>query len=239
VFFGTGSDLTVANDLNSLQKQSMYGLIDPKPAETAFSSAPAIASNALRTRTLNTDLGSFAGYKAGGTVKVRSASTWSASDMNGKSGWVMDWFYPPSNGITAGKPSEKVFTAATVRSTAAPTLVVSSNVASSGTCVADGSGYLNAFDAYHGGSLSIANGYFDINRNGITDEKFTVGGNDYGVTSIDFGIGAIGQAGFTGNNVIVQGSGAKEAGKANNLADVGTAKGAIVSRRTSWREITN
>ena len=236
-FFGTGSDLTTA-DINSTQGQSIYGLIDPMtPASPTYSFTPAIASTRgtssgnLRLRTLDSAGSSFAGYKsATNTVNVRTMGSASPGDMSGMTGWVMDLSAP------AG-PSEKVFTAATLRSAATPALVVSSTISSTGTCVASGAGYLNAFDAYHGGSLPNSS-YFDINRNGSTaDEKIST--TNHYITSIDFGIGAIGRAGFTGDNVIVQGSGAKPAGSASNMADVGTIKSTAVSRRTSWREVIN
>lgn len=238
IFFGTGSDLT-SNDINSTPVQSIYGLIDPMtPATPTYSGTPAINSTRdgapghLRLRTLDTGVSSFAGYKsATNTVNIRTMDKASPGDMSSVAGWVMDWSTP------TGLPSEKVFTAATLRSAAVPALVVSSSINSTATCVASGAGYLNAFDAYHGGSLPSSS-YFDINRNGSTaDEKNST--NNHYVISIDFGIGAIGRAGFTGDNVIVQGSGAKPAGSASNMADVGTVKSTAVSRRTSWREITN
>jgi len=152
--------------------------------------------------------GTFAGYKsAANSVKVRAMDAAVAGDMANAAGWVMDWYAPGGGVISAGQPSEKVFTAATLRSSVVPTVVVSSSIASTGTCVTSGAGYLNAFDAYHGGSL-VGTSYFDINRNGSsTDEKPNLV-NKF-ITSIDFGIGAIGQAGFAGSNVIVQGSGVK------------------------------
>ncbi len=238
VFFGTGSNLTATStDLNSTQAQSLYGLIDPLPDSTAYTAGQTISKGNLRVRSLFTSTATYAGYSAG-SVNVRAASIATSGDMAGMSGWMMDWFYQ-SSGLAANRPSEKVFSAATVRPSVIPTLVVSSNIASSSSCVSDGAGYLNAFDAYHGGSLSVADTYFDINRNGLADEKFFISGADRAVTSIDFGIGAIGQAGFTGNNVIVQGAGPKPSGSANNFADVGTRPATVVSRRTSWREITN
>jgi hypothetical protein len=94
-------------------------------------------------------------------------------------------------------------------------------------------------DAYSGGSLPIS--YFDINRNGLRDETFVPpgGGAALQVGSIDFGIGAIGDIGFTGANAIAQGSGANTGKARDNLADVGILASPKVSRRTSWREITN
>ena len=151
--------------------------------------------------------------------------------MLNKLGWYMDWTSPSGLGVA---PVEQVFTEASVRSSITPTLVVSSAVANSASCVSNGSGYLNAMDAYHGGSLSVS--YFDINRDGKHDETFGAGNKQ--VSSIDFGIGEIGKAGFTGANVIVQGSGPSTGG-VPNTGDVGLFDTTIISRRTSWREIAN
>ena len=141
----------------------------------------------------------------------------------------MDWPVPATGA------SEKVFTAAVLRQGTPPTLVVSSSIANSNSCVSDGAGYLNAFDAYHGGGLN-GTSYFDINRNGsFDDEKLGA----LPITSIDFGIGSIGQAGFSGNNVIVQGSGPSPTRATDSFGDVGLKGSPRVSRRISWREITN
>ena len=91
-------------------------------------------------------------------------------------------------------------------------------------------------DAYHGGSLSVS--YFDINRDGKRNETFGTAGNLQQISSIDFAIGEIGKAGFSGANVIVQGSGPSTGG-VPNTADVGLLGSTDVSRRTSWREINN
>ena len=133
-----------------------------------------------------------------------------------------------------------MFSAAAVQSAIVPTLVVSSSIANSNSCVTTGAGYLNAMDAYHGGGLNVNSAYFDINRNRQHDDNVSIsGGTQSAISSIDFGIGAIGQAGFTGSNVIVQGSGPNTSKATDNIADVGTFFNAITSRRTSWREITN
>jgi len=151
--------------------------------------------------------------------------------MRGKSGWYMDWSQPGG----ASSPAEQVFGAAVVRPTSPPTLEVSSNIAGNTTCATFGLGYVNAMDAYHGGGL--AESFFDINRDGLFNEVFGTTGNV--VSSIDFGIGNIGQAGFTGNNLIVQGAGINLNPTTDNLADVAVKGVATVSRRTGWREITN
>ena len=148
----------------------------------------------------------------------------------------MDWETPAGAGIA---PVEQVFTAAQVRQSTTPTLVVSSAITKTGTCISTGAGYLNAMDAYHGGSLPVS--FFDINRDGKSNEVFQPGGSgsNLQISSIDFGIGAIGDVGFNGANVIAQGSGANTGKASDNLADVGTLSLVKVSRRTSWRELVN
>lgn len=227
VFFGTGSDLT-QSDISNSSGQTMYGLIDTGGNNTQISSD----RTALRQRSLNTGAGSYSAYKVNQSVGVRSFSAWAADDMNGKLGWYMDWSIPGG-----GSAAEQVFSQANVRPATTPTLVVSSNIVNNNSCTTTGAGYLNAMDAYHGGSLTQS--YFDINRNGsATDETFIpTGGAAKVISSIDFGVGTIGQSGTTGDNVIVQGSGVNTGQNSNNTADVGTKKFTKVSRRISWREI--
>jgi type IV pilus assembly protein PilY1 len=113
-------------------------------------------------------------------------------------------------------------------------LIVSSNMMNTSACATTGVGYLNAMDAYRGGGLTES--YFDINRNGSYSDEVLVNGNVIG--SIDFSTGGIGQAGFLGNNVVVQGSGTDLTNANNgNSADVGTKSITKGSRRISWREI--
>ena len=224
VFFGTGSDLTVADLSTTSTVQTMYGLIDDPTTR------PSRATN-MRQRSINSN-GNFDGYKTGATLSVRSFTA-PGNDMRDQLGWYMDWSTPS---VLGGAPVEQVFTEATLRSSVTPTLVVSSAIASSASCVSNGAGYLNAMDAYHGGSLSVS--YFDINRDGKRNETFGTAGNLQQISSIDFAIGEIGKAGFSGANVIVQGSGPSTGG-VPNTADVGLLGSTDVSRRTSWREINN
>jgi len=231
VFFGTGSDLTAVDLATTTTTQTMYGLIDDS------ATLPSRNTN-LRQRSLYgaaNQLGTFSGYKGSGTLPVRGFEVPAPGSMTGKFGWYMDLSTPSGVGVA---PVEQIFTAAALRPSVTPALVVSSAVANSSACVSTGAGYLNAMDAYSGGGLP--NSYFDINRNGKSDETFTdSGGIVRQVGSIDFGIGAIGDAGFTGSNVIVQGSGANTTKTSDNTADVGTLTFTKTSRRTSWREIIN
>ncbi len=223
VFFGTGSDLN-NGDLAKTQTQTMYGLVDPGTT----GQTPVIAGRAnLQVRTLDTATGTFNNY-SNTPVTVRSFSLPAASDMAGDSGWYMDWSTP------AVGPSEKVYSAANLRRGATPALVVSSNIVNATGCATSSAGYLNAMDAYHGGALTDS--FFDLNRNGSTqDEKFTVGNTPKSISSVDFGVGAIGQAIFSGDNIVVQGASGRA--EKQNLVDTGTKKSSQVSRRISWREV--
>jgi hypothetical protein len=206
----------------------MYGLIDKTSRGNMLQP---IARNNLQIRTIDTVTGTYTQYQGNKSVGVRSFSTWnkgqpndvnSVNDMDGKLGWYMNW-------TTPGGPSEKVVSAAAVRNASTPTLVVSSNIFSSESCDAVGKGFLNAMDAYGGGGLTES--YFDINRNRqFSDETFKdQNGADKIISSIDFGIGNIGQGGFPGNNAVVQG--------AKGPGSTGTKGGKITSSRISWREI--
>ena len=229
VFFGTGSDLTSnTTDIGRTTAQTIYGIIDSLNTATT----PAISNtrgSSLQGRAIDAS-GTYSGFKGNSTVNVRSFSQSSPNDMEGKVGWYMD--LTTANGSAA----EQVFTAANLRPSTTPTLTVSSSIVNNTSCTTTGAGYLSAMDAYHGGGLSSS--YFDINRNGnTTDETFTYSGMSKTVGSIDFGVGTIGQAGYTGDNVVVQGSGVNTSKTSDNTADVGTKKFTKVSRRISWREI--
>jgi len=221
----------VADLANTTTPQTMYGLMMDG---TALSRDV----NLVKREVLTASNGTFTGYKTvDGTLSVRAFSSPSGgTEMQNKKGWYMDWSTPKGAG---NAPVEQVFTAAVVRSAATPALIVSSAISNSDSCVSTGAGYLNAMDAYSGGSLPVS--YFDINRNRLGDETFVPpgGGAALQVGSIDFGIGAIGDIGFTGANAIAQGSGANTGKARDNLADVGILASPTVSRRTSWREITN
>ncbi len=218
LFFGTGSDLT-ASDVASTQKQSMYGLMYENSGSTTLLKAN------LRGRSIDATTGTDAnGYS------VRSLALPGSNDMNGKSGWYMDW------SASSTSPSEKVTSAATVRAGTTPYVVVSSNMVNRTACgTPNDIGYVNVMDAYHGGGLATS--ALDLNRNGsFTDETFSVSGVTKVISSINFGIGVVGQVSFSGNNVIAHGSdpGANGLG----LADAATKNPyARKLRRVSWREI--
>lgn len=217
LFFGTGSDLTT-DDVGSFQTQSMYGLID------AGAGASILKANLVQ-RTIDAS-----GTASGRVVRSFSQpSTVPANDMTNRSGWYMNW---SASGTSA---SEKVFGTAVVRTGAVPSLVISSNIVDSASCVSSNSGYLNIMDAYHGGGL--VESYVDLNRNGsFADETFNNNGAKV-ISSVDFGIGVLGQASFSGNNVLLHGS-AVNATTGSDRADAATKSfNNRKLRRISWREI--
>jgi hypothetical protein len=168
-------------------------------------------------------------------LQVRSFYPPADNDMAGMRGWYLNWPNMPA-------PSEKVFTAPSVRNASTPTLVVSTNIMNSNSCSGTGVGFLNAMDAFRGGGLLTS--YFDMNRDRAFDNKDKLDGLAV-VGSINFGIGNIGQASFPGNNVVVQGNKQKSEGQGSggapapgdNKGDKGTEGSGQVSRRISWREI--
>jgi type IV pilus assembly protein PilY1 len=225
LFFGTGSELTSTHAASS-QVQAIYGLIDAGSYPISNTKGGATG---LQQRTIDST-GTYADYRTG-TVNVRSFSQPQANDMQDKSGWYMNWI---SSGNSA---SERVFGASVIRPGTTPTLVVSTVKRNATDCAVSGTGFVNTMDAYHGGGLTQS--YVDLRRNGnFADDTFTSGASTKVIGSIDFGLGGIGQSGFSGNNLIIQGSGSSGGGGASgNIADAGTKKFTKVSRRISWREI--
>jgi type IV pilus assembly protein PilY1 len=246
LFFGTGSDLTATTtDALSTSVQSMYGVIDPPDAQCSSTSTisntrkPASDTSQCGLTQIGEISTSTAWTSGGYTVNARTfaAKGYMSQKVDGvwqvkRDGWVMDWTAP------ADSVSEKVFSAATVRNATTPTLLVSSNIINTNSCQSSGVGFLNAMDAYHGGSLGAS--YFDINR----DHKFadeTIDGA--AISSIDFGIGNIGKSNNPGNNVVVQGNTGKDNYTGGSNApgvrndSTGTQGGSLVPRRISWREI--
>ncbi|MDH4483074.1 MAG: PilC/PilY family type IV pilus protein [Rhodoferax sp.] len=221
IFFGSGSDLTVT-DATSSETQSIRGLIDSGTMPITFNNI------SLRQRFLHPTTGT------NNNLQVRSFYLPQTGDMAGMRGWYLNWPNLPA-------PSEKVFTAPSVRNTSTPALVVSTNIVNSNSCSGTGVGFLNAMDAFRGGGLPTS--YFDMNRDRAFDNNDKL--NGLAVGSINFGIGNIGQASFPGNNVVVQGNKEKSdeqgsggaSAPSDNKGDKGTEASGQVSRRISWREI--
>ncbi len=237
VFIGTGSDLTVADAADATIAQSLYGIVDMGPYPVSNSRVN--ANGNLVQRSFSVVNGTYNNYHgARGIVYARAIAQRAAdtpgpprkSDMENRSGWVLDW---PATTTT---PQEKVVSAPVVRHSDIPTLAVSSVIPYFQDCNSQGQGWANFLDAYHGDGL--VESHIDLNRDGSWKDE-TVGGA--AISSVNFGIGIIGGGGFFGNEFLAQGSSGRAAG-------LGTSTGSkdgdgklhdqnIKSGRVAWREI--
>lgn len=210
VFVGTGSFMS-ADDVQEPMRsnvQSLYGIID--------AGAPVARGELMQRRIV------VAGYAADGSM-VRGFEAAGAL-ASGKKGWYLDLVQPPS----ATKQGERVVSNPRVRGTVL--LVASLVPPTAGTCEAGGSGYVNALDAFTGASL--ANPYFDVNRDGNYDDEDMIGSGDDRVPigSVDLGVG-MPTLPTTIDDLLVVG------GSSGNLGSVPTNPQGGAARRVSWREI--
>ena len=231
VFVGTGSDLTLADAADATIAQSLYGIVDT--GNYPLSNSRVNANGNLVQRGFSVSSGTYSNYHgAGGIVYARAIppSPNQKTDMQNRSGWVLDWPATPN-----GTPKEKVVSTPVVRHSAVPTLAVSSVIPYFQDCNNQGQGWANFLDAYHGDGLEES--YIDLNRNGNFEER--VGGA--AISSVNFGIGIIGGGGFVGNEFLVQGSAGRAAGLGTSTDSKdgdGKLKNLnIKSGRVAWREI--
>lgn len=233
VFVGTGSDLTVADAADATIPQSLYGIIDSGalvPNTRGNTNGDLVQRNFNNT----TGTGTYTGYHgAGGIVYARAIppSATQTTDMQNRSGWVLNWPTTPT-----GTPKEKVVSAPVVRRSAIPTLAVSSMIPYFQDCNNQGTGWANFLDAYHGDGL--VESHIDLNRDGsFGDER--VGGEV--ISSVNFGIGIIGGGGFIGNQFLVQGSDDRDGGLGTSVGskdgDGELTKLQLKSGRVAWREL--
>lgn len=208
VLFGTGRYMS-SSDPSVHNIQSIYGVIDD--------GTPILNRSFLRERTI-TAVGNVAGHS------VRSFSTTSAGDMEGRRGWYMDLVQPPSRTAIG----ERVVSAPSVVNLAYPTMLVASIIPESTQCSSTGRGYLNALDPFSGGSLP--GNIFDVNNDNAFNHSDMLDGNVVG--SIDLGVGMGTEAIVVGNRAVQGGSNVTR-GPASIQLNMG---GARVGR-ISWREI--
>lgn len=212
IFFGTGR-YQFEGDPTDKSQQTLYGIIDDNAMITGRSE--------LKERAI-----SNVGTLSGKSVRVfANAVTSPTSDMTGKKGWYIDLV----DGNPLAAQGERIISPAQLVSAIEPALVVSSIIPeSTDLCKPGGRGYINAVNAFTGGSLK--NVFFDIGG----DNKFTaadmLGGDKY-VGSIDIGIGMPGSGVLVGNKFIVGGSDPKK------LGEIPLNKGTKTTGRVSWREI--
>ncbi len=218
VFFGTGAYFR-QDDPADRSVQSWYGLVDDG---TAIASGRA----ALRQRTLT------ATGVVGGMLS-RTFSPATEGDLQGLRGWYLDL-----SGAAAG---ERTVTAAQIARLAVPALVVSSLVpVTDDPCVAGGRGFVNMFDPFNGGALTVS--VIDVNGDGdFSNDKL----GDRLVGSIDRGVGLPSQVIFLSRpnrttTAFVSGSGGTDPQSLTAGAGIGglTLKSATQGgRRIVWREI--
>ena len=197
VFFGTGRFLTLddANASNTAV-QSMYGFVDE---DTTYSRSD------LTQRTISVTSATANGYP------VRGFQT-KAPLPAGSKGWYVDL---PSAG-------ERIVQDAQVVSTF---LVTASMITAGDACEPDGSGYINAVDAFTG--TSAGGSYFDLNNDGTTDDTAVTGGLPIG--SVNVGIGMPTLPNLLRGMIVVGGTGGSDlrSPKTSNPR----------WDRVSWREI--
>ena len=158
VFFGTGRYLTASDaDSTNTDVQSMYGVIDE---DTGYNRSD------LTQRTIAVTGETVNGYP------VRAFEERASLPATSK-GWYIDL-------PVAG---ERIVQDAQVVSTF---LVTASMVPTGNACDADGTGFINALDAFTG--TSAGGSYFDLDGDGHTDDA-AVGGDNLPVGSVNVGIG--------------------------------------------------
>lgn len=134
IFFGTGSYFR-SGDINDKSLQSWYGLID---------------GNSISSRSLLKERAIHSVMTADGQP-ARSFEAATDGDMAGTRGWYLDWLTPPGN----REVGERVVTPSVMYRLTEPTLLASSITPDAADpCQPGGTGYINAINAFTGGSLA-------------------------------------------------------------------------------------
>ena len=155
VFFGTGRYLTVDDaDSSNVAVQSMYGFMDE---------GSAVERSDLTQRSVEVTSATQDGYP----VRAFEGKAKLPSDSKG---WFIDL---PASG-------ERIVQDAQVVSSY---LLTASMIPTGNACEADGSGYINALDAFTGTSASTS--YFDLDRDSSTNDTV----NDLPIGSVDAQVG--------------------------------------------------
>jgi type IV pilus assembly protein PilY1 len=221
VFFGTGRFL-VGDDLSNKDVQTWYGIKDIGPITSRSQLVqrqityyqPAVEDNPLTTPDDETK----AAVRAFGNAVV--------GDLTGKRGWYLDLVNPPYG--AADKIGERmVFDPLLIGGTV---LVEASQSPSKDPCDVGGTGFINAIDAFTGGSLGSP--FFDANGDGFVNDNDKVdnNGNPVVVGSIDPNVGMPSTPTVVGSVLILGGSGG---GKPARIVIPPSGS----SGRISWREI--
>lgn len=212
VLFGTGKYIS-NGDLVDTSTQTLYALIDQG---TAISGRAELHERKIPYTGVD-ELG-------------RAARAWESYSPlpEDTKGWFVDLGIPT--------PGERVVTAPFMRGRA---LWFSSIIPQPGTgCDSGGTGYLNALDAFTGTNPQFGAGtgtYIDVNADGDGNDKLNgapADGEEQFITSVDLGVGMIGQGTGVGNAIYACGSEA-ECGFVPTPPDGSGAK------RLGWRELFN
>lgn len=158
VFFGTGRYLTSGDPAdNSLQ--TWYGIEDPTKTDPPSPTIPSVVDRSAAIKRLVTR--SIAEVATIAGTRVRAFAPAIVGDMQNKQGWLLDLIDPPSGGGTALPSGERMIGNQALFNNA---LLAASIIPGSDPCEVGGSGFINAIDAFTGGSLSAS--LFDIDRDG-------------------------------------------------------------------------
>lgn len=213
IFFGTGRYITSGDPANK-DVQTWYGLID---------SGSSIDDGRTNLKQRKID------YVATNGDRVFEQAV--ANDMDTKKGWYIDLVNPPYG--TTQKVGERVVSDSFL---VGSVLNVNSIVPSADPCATQGSGYMNALDAYTGGATEGP--YFDANGDGVFDTR------DYYTYTVN-GVTKTGSVGGKRTNSMITQSNLISDGGSGHLT-AGTATGGLekekvnlsnLQGRISWREI--
>ena len=198
VFFGTGRFMTLDDaSASNTAVHSMYGFEEGTAAYTRSD---------LTQRTITVSGVSFGGYSAvrGFQAKAPLPST--------SKGWYIDL---PGSG-------ERIVQDAQIVSSF---LITASMITAGDACEPDGSGYINALDAFTG--TSSGGSYFDLDKLNGTDDKVLTG--DLPIGSVNVGIGMPTLPNLLRGMIVVGGTGGSD------LRSPSTAPPRW--DRVSWREV--
>ncbi|RYF78169.1 MAG: pilus assembly protein [Cytophagaceae bacterium] len=209
LFFGTGRFMTTG-DLTDKSGQSLYGIVDTSTSN----SNTTLARTTLTTRSIT-----VTGTQNGFPVRAFQPNSILPA---GSRGWYIDLLKPSAvAGGASTLEGERIVSEAQLFNR---TLLVSSIIPTASACQADGTGYLNALDAFTG--TSGTESFFDLDGDGSFSDE-TVGGVPVG--SVNLGVGMPTLGNVLRGKIVVGGS-------KGNLGGVNIADNRNTGR-VSWREI--
>lgn len=207
VFFGTGKYLETGDPSNR-DVQTLYGLIDEG------------AMIGTRSTYLVERFTVVAGSIDGKPVRGFEPS--STTMPANKKGWFLDLKTPPKPGTAEG---ERIIGMPAVIGSV---LLVSSIIPDADPCQAGGRGYINALNAFTGGS--VAANFFDVDGDGqYDDDSLGYGDGKVPVGSVDTGVGMNTDGNLIDKLVVVGGS-------SGTTGSVGVSN-PLATGRISWREM--